>query len=81
MLRAALAGLSLLTLAAACDTMPDGKGGGVNPSHATSHVAVPIQDKYATSADGTKIHYLASGKGQLVVMITAFRIFRARGTS
>ncbi|HVY89189.1 MAG TPA: alpha/beta hydrolase [Hyphomonadaceae bacterium] len=74
MLRAALAGLSLLTLAAACDTMPDGKGGGVNPAHAT-HAAIPVVDKYATSADGTKIHYLASGKGPLVVMIHGYPDF------
>ena len=76
MLRAVL-GASLLALGlAACATMPDGKGGGINPNHAAmEHAVAPVVDKYATSPDGTKIHYLASGKGPLVLMIHGFPDF------
>ncbi len=71
MMRAVL-GASLMMLAlSACDTMPDGKGGGINHAMAAKAV-VSVSDKYATSPDGTKIHYLASGKGPLVLMIHGF---------
>ena len=36
---------------------------------------VKLEDKYATSEDGTKIHYVASGKGPLVVLIHGFPDF------
>jgi pimeloyl-ACP methyl ester carboxylesterase len=78
MMRAFLLGASLLALGlAACDTMPDGKGGGINPAAMAGKAVVPVADKYATSPDGTKIHYLASGKGPLVVMIHGFPDFSA----
>ena len=73
MMRAFVLGASLLALGlTACDTMPDGKGGGINPAALGAKAVVPIADKYATSPDGTKIHYLASGKGPLVLMIHGF---------
>ena len=73
MMRAFVLGASLLALGlTACDTMPDGKGGGINPAAMGAKAVVPISDKYATSPDGTKIHYLASGKGPLVLMIHGF---------
>ena len=76
-MKRAVLGASLMMLAlTACDTMPDGKGGGINPNHAAvAHAVVPITDEYATSPDGTKIHYLASGKGPLVLMIHGFPDF------
>jgi epoxide hydrolase 4 len=42
---------------------------------AAKPAAVKIEDKYATSDDGTKIHYLASGKGSLVLAIHGFPDF------
>ncbi len=73
MMRAFVLGASLLALGlTACDTMPTGKGGGINPAAMAAKTVVPIADKYATSPDGTKIHYLASGTGSLVVMIHGF---------
>jgi pimeloyl-ACP methyl ester carboxylesterase len=33
---------------------------------------IALEDKYATSEDGTKIHYVASGQGPLVVAIHGF---------
>jgi len=37
--------------------------------------AVALEDKYATSSDGVKIHYVASGSGPLVVMIHGYPDF------
>src|SRR4051794_29033128 len=34
--------------------------------------AVALQDKYVTSVGGVKIHYVASGKGPLVVLIHGY---------
>jgi epoxide hydrolase 4 len=42
---------------------------------AAAKAAVKVEDKYATSDDGTKIHYLASGKGPLVLAIHGFPDF------
>lgn len=69
MLRAILIGASLLSLAA-CSTTP---GGAPAPAAATK-AAVKLEDKYATSADGVKIHYVASGPANapLVVMIHGY---------
>ena len=39
--------------------------------------AVKLEDKYATSDDGTKIHYVASGKGPLVLAIHGFPDYSA----
>ena len=45
------------------------------PPAAAAKKAVKLEDKYATSPDGVKIHYVASGKGPLVVMIHGFPDF------
>ncbi len=70
MLRAAVAGVSLLALSlAACSPQPEAPQ---TDTAAEASKAVTLEDKYATSADGTKIHYVASGEGPLVVMIHGF---------
>ena len=38
----------------------------------TAKMPVELEDKYATSDDGTKIHYVASGQGPLIVMVHGF---------
>lgn len=43
--------------------------------------AVKVEDKYATSEDGTRIHYRASGSGPLVVLIHGFPDFSGSWTS
>ncbi|MFT3725774.1 MAG: alpha/beta hydrolase [Hyphomonadaceae bacterium] len=45
------------------------------PAASAAKKAVKLEDKYATSPDGVKIHYVASGKGPLVVMIHGFPDF------
>src|SRR5690349_23291832 len=45
------------------------------PAATAAKKAVKLEDKYATSPDGVKIHYVASGKGPLVVMIHGFPDF------
>jgi len=69
MMRAILFGVSLAALPlAACETTGE--------STATAAKApVALEDKYATSADGVKIHYVASGSGPLVVLIHGFPDF------
>jgi pimeloyl-ACP methyl ester carboxylesterase len=66
MLRAMVAGLSLLALSA----------GALPPAMAAppkaAHKTVALQDKYATSVGGVKIHYVASGKGPLVVLLHGY---------
>ena len=42
------------------------------PKSALKTPAVALQDKYVTSAGGVKIHYVASGKGPLVVLIHGY---------
>ncbi len=39
---------------------------------AVARKIMPVADKYATSPDGVKIHYAASGKGPLFVMIHGY---------
>jgi pimeloyl-ACP methyl ester carboxylesterase len=72
MLRALVTGLALIAmpigLVAACAT------------GAQTKAAVALEDKYATSEDGTKIHYVASGKGPLVVLIHGFPDFSGSWT-
>lgn len=70
MLRAAFAGISLVALSlAACSPQPA-------PTETVDaqapKPAVALESKFATSADGTKIHYVASGEGPLVVAIHGF---------
>jgi pimeloyl-ACP methyl ester carboxylesterase len=75
MLRAAVAGMSLLALSlGACAPQAAGPAQSA-PAADAPKPAVALEDKYATSADGTKIHYVASGEGPLVVMIHGFPDF------
>ena len=55
------AGLLALTLAV-----------GATPAISQGRAAVAVQSKYATSVGGVKIHYEASGKGPLVVLIHGY---------
>jgi pimeloyl-ACP methyl ester carboxylesterase len=72
MMRAAIAGVSLFALSfAACSPSATAPAATVAEAPKT----VPLEDKYATSADGTKIHYVASGEGPLVVLIHGFPDF------
>jgi pimeloyl-ACP methyl ester carboxylesterase len=67
MMRIAFAGVSLLALSmAACSPQP------AAPAAEAAKPAPVLEDKYATSEDGTKIHYVASGEGPLVVLIHGF---------
>jgi pimeloyl-ACP methyl ester carboxylesterase len=74
MMRALIAGASFIALAmAGCQT-----GTAPADTAAASTAAKPavaIESKFATSADGTKIHYNASGKGDLVVALHGFPDF------
>jgi pimeloyl-ACP methyl ester carboxylesterase len=74
MMRAILLGVSLAAMPlTACQT--------IGESAATAAKApVALEDKYATSADGTKIHYVASGKGPLVVLLHGFPDFSGSWT-
>ncbi len=44
---------------------------GVGPALAPGHTGVALEDRYAQN-EGVKIHYVASGKGPLVVMIHGY---------
>jgi epoxide hydrolase 4 len=92
MLRAAF-GVSLFALSlAACTTQASAPAAGaaLAPPAATSAAAAPavaaakpavaLESKFATSADGTKIHYVASGSGPLVVLIHGFPDFSGSWT-
>ena len=70
MLRA-VAGVSLLALSlAACSPQQVVAPPEAAPAAAeASKAPIALEDKFATSADGTKIHYVASGEGPLVVAI------------
>ena len=65
MLRAVLLGAALAALPVTAAQAQTTKPAAAKP-------AVKIEDKYATSDDGTKIHYLASGQGPLVLAIHGF---------
>ncbi len=67
MLRALLLGTALIALPAAIAVAPVFAQKAV-----AAKPAVKLEDKYATSEDGTKIHYVASGKGPLVLAIHGF---------
>ena len=71
MLRAMILGVSFAALAAGCQTAPADTA----PAVTAAKPAVAIESKFATSADGTKIHYNASGKGDLVVALHGFPDF------
>ena len=74
MMRSAIAGISILALSlAACS--PPAPTQTATPATVAEKPAPALEDKYATSADGTKIHYVASGEGPLVVMIHGFPDF------
>jgi epoxide hydrolase 4 len=75
MLRALLLGTALIAMPAAIAAMP-----AFAQKVAAKPAVVKIEDKYATSEDGTKIHYLASGKGPLVVLIHGFPDFSGSWT-
>jgi epoxide hydrolase 4 len=68
-LRAVLLGATLIAMPLAV------AGSAIAQKPAAAKAAVKIEDKYATSDDGTKIHYLASGKGPLVLAIHGFPDF------
>ncbi len=77
MMRAVL-GASLLALGlAGCTTAMGSVSAPMAEMAMATKAVVPVADKYATSPDGTKIHYLSSGKGPLVVMIHGFPDFSA----
>src|SRR5690348_6613662 len=65
-----LAGVMFAALAlSACSTA--GPGGAATAQTAQR----TVEDKYATSPDGVKIHYVASGKGPLVLFIHGYPDF------
>lgn len=75
MLRAVL-GVSVLAFGlAACATEMGASAPPATQATMAAKPAVPLEDKYATSPDGVKIHYVASGKGPLVVLIHGFPDF------
>jgi len=74
-MRALLAGVAVLALAGACTSTMAPPA--TMETAATPAAAVAIESKFATSPDGTKIHYNASGAGPLVVAIHGFPDFSA----
>jgi pimeloyl-ACP methyl ester carboxylesterase len=78
MMRALIAGLSMMALSlAACSGEAPKAEGPKPPEQTAASMPVEIESKFATSADGTKIHYLASGQGPLVLAIHGFPDFSA----
>jgi len=77
MLRAIILGVSFAALAAGCQMAASPTAGMGDPPQAVmpAAVAIAVESKFATSADGTKIHYMASGKGPLVLAIHGFPDF------
>ncbi len=66
MMRAIVLGAAMAALPlAGCQTMAGDSATAAKP-------AVTLEDKYASGADGVKIHYVASGSGPLVVMIHGY---------
>jgi pimeloyl-ACP methyl ester carboxylesterase len=76
MLRTLIVGLSFSVMRAGCQTAEVSAQVGGSAS-ATARAPVPVESRFATSPDGTRIHYLASGKGDLVVAIHGFPDFSA----
>jgi epoxide hydrolase 4 len=69
MRRTFVAGVLLFALSiGACATE---SGGGGSPS-ARRPPAIAVQDKFVTGSGGVRIHYVASGKGPLVVLIHGY---------
>jgi epoxide hydrolase 4 len=75
MMRAILLGVALAALPVAVAQTPPAAS-----KPAAAKPAVKLEDKYATSADGVKIHYVASGSGPLVVLIHGFPDFSGSWT-
>lgn len=73
MLRAMILGVSLAAMTAGCQTATPAADTAQAVTAATP--AAAAESRFATSADGTKIHYMASGKGELVVAIHGFPDF------
>ena len=68
-----LIGVSALALSmAACSPQAAPPAAPAAAAPETAKMPVEVEDKYATSEDGTKIHYVASGKGPLIVMVHGF---------
>jgi len=61
--------LAPILIAASCTSIA---GDIENHSAAAQSATVVIEEKYATSPDGVRIHYLGSGSGPLVIMIHGF---------
>jgi pimeloyl-ACP methyl ester carboxylesterase len=61
--------LAPILIAASCTSIA---GDIERRSAAVPSATVAIEDRYATSQDGVRIHYLSSGSGPLVVMIHGF---------
>jgi pimeloyl-ACP methyl ester carboxylesterase len=68
-----LLGVSALAVALAASAVP--AGAQVTGTATAAKPAVALEDKFASGADGVKIHYVASGKGPLVVLIHGFPDF------
>ena len=74
-MRSLFAGVAVLVLAGACAMSPEATSASMTTESVKSPVA--IESKFATSPDGTKIHYNASGAGPLVIAIHGFPDFSA----
>jgi pimeloyl-ACP methyl ester carboxylesterase len=71
MIRASVSAAFLVLALGACEPAPPA---GETPA-AEAPAPRAVESKFATSADGTKIHYVASGEGPLVVAIHGFPDF------
>ena len=79
-MRSLFAGVAVLVLAGACAMSPEATSASMTTESVKSPVA--IESKFATSPDGTKIHYNASGAGPLVIASTwVRRAMSSTGTS
>ena len=74
-MRSLLAGVAVLVLAGACAMSAEAPSASMAMEAVKAPVA--IESKFATSPDGTKIHYNASGSGPLVIAIHGFPDFSA----
>jgi epoxide hydrolase 4 len=74
-MRSFFAGVAVLVLAGACAMSAEAPSASMAAESVKAPVA--IESKFATSPDGTKIHYNASGAGPLVIAIHGFPDFSA----
>ena len=74
-MRSLFAGVAVLVLAGACAMSAEAPSASMAMEAVKAPVA--IESKFATSPDGTKIHYNASGSGPLVIAIHGFPDFSA----